>query len=241
MDNSWIKLYRKITQWEWFNDPLVFRLFIYLLLTANSTDKKWQGILIKRGQIITSYSALTRELTGKQQAKIGVQRIRTAITRLKSTGELTVKTTNKYSIITILNYDSYQSTNRQANRQATGKQQATNIQLTTTKEDKEDKKIRIKEDIIILPPDGDGINKVLDILFKINPTLNYENKANRESVRWLINKLGQEKTEQLTEYAISIFGQQYAPVITTGYQLKDKFSQLMAYYEKNKPKEIRSI
>ena len=54
--------------------------------------------------------------------------------------EITIKSTNKYSIITILNYESYQdeeiTTNNQTNNQLTNNQQATNKQLTTNKNNK---------------------------------------------------------------------------------------------------------
>lgn len=136
---GWIKLHRQILEWEWFDDQLTFRLFIYLLLTANVTDKNWHGTLIKRGELVTSYTELTRRLTGKQQARIGVQSIRTSIDRLKSTGELTVKTTNKFSLFKLNNYEKYQGANMPLNTQLTGKQQATNKQLTTIKEGEEGK------------------------------------------------------------------------------------------------------
>ena len=72
--------------------------------------------------------------------------------RLKSTNELTIKSTNRYSIITICNYDSYQlsedDNNQQANQPNPNKQPATNQQLTTTKKLKKDKELKeFKEDV----------------------------------------------------------------------------------------------
>lgn len=148
MNNGWVKLYRKITEWEWYDNPIIFKLFIHLLLTSNLTDKKWHGTLIKRGQIITSYRELARQLTGKQHTKIGVQQIRTAIDRLKSTQEITIKTNNKFSLITINNYNLYQSlTSKPTHDQHTPNTQPTH-NLTTTKEVKEGKNIRKKETIV---------------------------------------------------------------------------------------------
>ena len=49
---GWIKLHRKILDWEWYTDAPVRILFEHLLLTANSEDKKWRGMTIKRGQTI---------------------------------------------------------------------------------------------------------------------------------------------------------------------------------------------
>lgn len=119
-----------MTQWEWYQHPNVFCVFLHLLLTANHEEKKWQGTVVGVGQKITSYPHLARD-TG-----IGVQSVRTAINKLKSTGEITVKTTSKYSLITISNWSKYQIDNTQSNSQLTGNQQATNRQLTTNKNDK---------------------------------------------------------------------------------------------------------
>lgn len=51
--SGWIKLHRKITEWEWYSDANTFRVFMHLLLTANYEDKRWRNIDVKRGQIIT--------------------------------------------------------------------------------------------------------------------------------------------------------------------------------------------
>jgi predicted transcriptional regulator len=75
------------------------------------------------------------------------QTIRTCLNRLKSTNEITIKVTNKYSIITICNYESYQlinnitnqQINQQPNQQLTINQPTTNQQLTTNKNEENNK------------------------------------------------------------------------------------------------------
>ena len=137
---GWIKLWNKITHWEWYTNGNTFRLFLHLLIRANYQDKKWHGIVIKRGQIVTSIKKLSEEL------RLSVQQTRTAISNLQSTKEITIETTNRYSLITVENYEKYQDTtiennkqdNKQVNKQP-NKQITSN--LTTTKEE------RIKEDI----------------------------------------------------------------------------------------------
>ena len=100
---GWIKLHRKIFDWKWYKDGNTFRLFIHLLLSANHKDRKQKGIIVKRGQLMTGRSKL-HEITGLSE-----RTIRTCINHLKSTSELTIKSTNKYSIITLCNYDKYNS------------------------------------------------------------------------------------------------------------------------------------
>lgn len=100
---GWIKLHRKIQDWEWYRDGNTFRLFVHLLLNANHSPQRWEGIVIGRGQLITGRKALS------VQTGLSERAARTALSRLKTTSEITIKTTNQYSIITINNYDAYQS------------------------------------------------------------------------------------------------------------------------------------
>ena len=124
MSEGWIKLHRKFEDWEWFNNSEMVHLFIYLLLNANHEDGKWRGIDIKRGQILTGLHTLN------EHTKISIQKLRTCLSKLEKTGEINKQTTNKYSIITIINYDSYQgyqqTNNNQPNKQLTNNQQTTN-------------------------------------------------------------------------------------------------------------------
>ena len=148
---SWIKIFRELLQWEWFEKAEMVQLFIYLLLKASCEDKQWQGITVKRGQLVTSNGSMRRDL------KLSEQQIRTCIKRLISTGEITYQSTNRYVIITICNYDKYQENkstanepiNEQANTLPTDEQRAINEQTTTSKEIKNirNKEISISEDI----------------------------------------------------------------------------------------------
>ncbi|NEW81139.1 MAG: hypothetical protein GZ094_02080 [Mariniphaga sp.] len=100
---GWIKLHRIITEWEWYDDSNTFRLFIHLLLKANSKDAIWRGEPIKRGQMITSIAHLSEEL------KLSVKQIRISINKLKRTNEVTSARANNATRLTINKYDSYQA------------------------------------------------------------------------------------------------------------------------------------
>jgi hypothetical protein len=123
LDKGYIKLHRKICKWEWFADPSTFALFIHLLLKANHEDKKWRGMVVKRGQLVTGRKALSEEIG------LSEQQIRTSLTKLKSTSELTIQSTNRYSLVTLTNYDSYQVNSKGATSQSTS--HATNKQPTS--------------------------------------------------------------------------------------------------------------
>ena len=112
---GFIVIHRKITEWEWYKDTNTFCLFIHLLLTANYEDGRFEGKVIKRGQLVTSLNSLSEE-TG-----LSIRQTRTALSHLISTGEVTNKSYTKYRVITITNYSMYQD-KRQAKRQTNDKQ-----------------------------------------------------------------------------------------------------------------------
>ena len=80
---GWVKLHRKMINWEWYQDTNTFKLFCHFLLIANVADKKWKGITIKRGQFVRTLANLAVE-TG-----LTIDEVRTAIKHLESTNEIT--------------------------------------------------------------------------------------------------------------------------------------------------------
>ena len=129
MSSGWVKLHRKITEWEWYSDVNTTRVFLHLLVVANHKDKKWRGIDIKRGQRLTSISALSKETS------LTIKNIRTAIKRLKSTNEVASYSTAQHTVFTMVNYDLYQEeASETANQgQTKGKQGATNKNVKNEK------------------------------------------------------------------------------------------------------------
>jgi len=118
--HGWIKLHRQILEWEWYSDNNCFRLFLHLLLKANHKEKRFKGIELKVGSIVTSRDLLARE-TG-----LSSQQIRTALTKLISTNEITSVTSSQGTIIQIVSYEKYQvSTSEITNGQPTSNQQST--------------------------------------------------------------------------------------------------------------------
>lgn len=123
--HEFIKIYRKLLDWEWYTDVNTTKLFLHCLLRANWKDGSWHGHEYKRGQFITSLPQLARE-TG-----LTVRQIRTALNHLKSTGEVTDKIYSKFRVITVVSYDQFQTSDRQNDSQVTGKRQASDRQPTT--------------------------------------------------------------------------------------------------------------
>ena len=105
--HGFIMLNRSILDWEWYDDVNTKSVFIHLLLTAAFKDGSWHGIDIRRGQVITSLPSLSAQLG------LTKSQVRTALDHLKQTGEIADKPHSKFRIITLKNYDKFQTDSTQ--------------------------------------------------------------------------------------------------------------------------------
>lgn len=87
--------------WEWYENTNVFRLFYHCLLHTNLEDKRYCGKEIKEGQFVSSITRISAE-TGLTESQV-----RTALKKLKDTGYISTKSTNKYTIYTVIGYQEY--------------------------------------------------------------------------------------------------------------------------------------
>lgn len=95
-------MYRSFLDWEWYADTNCVRLAVHFLLKVNYQSKRWQGITIGRGQLVTSRAKLSDE-TGLTHMQI-----RTAMDKLTASGFISKLSTKTYTIVTVCNYDIYQ-------------------------------------------------------------------------------------------------------------------------------------
>lgn len=138
---GWLKLYRDLIDKPlWLNSTLEQRvILVTILCMANFAPKKWEynGEMfdLQAGQFVTSLPSLVSKCNLKE---ITTQKVRTALKRFEKLGFLTDKSTNKYRLITIVNWAMYQDfdseDNKQDNSQLTDSQQADNSQLTAKEE-----------------------------------------------------------------------------------------------------------
>lgn len=129
--NGYVKIHRKLLQWGWYQDHAVKEVWLHLLLTASFRQSTYRGITIEPGQCIVGTEQMAKDLGFTRQ------QIRTALNKLNSTNEITTKSTNKFSIVTLVNWEEYQLkenlstneiTNTLTNEQPTNNQQITNKQ-----------------------------------------------------------------------------------------------------------------
>ena len=131
---GWVKIDRGILDWEYWDDISTRNVFLTCILRANYEATKWKGIDVEVGSMLTTLDGLAK-MTG-----LTTQQTRTALKKLTSTvdcngdprtPELTIKTTNKYTIVTITKYalyqgidkDTYNASNINCNNQLTNKKE----------------------------------------------------------------------------------------------------------------------
>lgn len=135
-----IKIHRKILDWWWYDDGNTFRVFFHLLCVASYQKQVYKWI-----ELLPWQCAIWRKYLS-QKLKLGEQQIRRAIFNLQTTSEIAVKTTNRYSLITICKWEDHQidiekqPTKRPAelsklNTQTTTNKEVNNIIYITSKDD----------------------------------------------------------------------------------------------------------
>lgn len=138
MNDGWIKIHRKLKNWEWADSPEMMCVWMHILLDASYEDNQWHGHTIKRGQLVIGREKFAAE------CGVSVQNLRTCLNRLVECNQIVRESTNKYTIITICKFDDYQVVDDDVqpaiNQQLTNNQPAINQQLTTTKEIKKERK-----------------------------------------------------------------------------------------------------
>lgn len=106
MERGYVRVWRRLTDSGLLQHPRALQLFMHLLLTA--TSKPCRRIVagapleLKPGDVVTGRERLAQELGAT------VREIRTAMDILKKMEIVTTKATNKYSVVSIINWDRYQ-------------------------------------------------------------------------------------------------------------------------------------
>lgn len=138
---GWIRIHRKITDASWFNKSEYVHLWLYLLLKANHKDQEIfvgnEKVLVKRGQLLTSRHKLS-EVVHVQENKI--YRI---LKCFENEHQIEQHKTHKYTLISIVNYDTYQKSEQVNEQQMNSKCTTNEQQMNTNNNDKNDNNIYI--------------------------------------------------------------------------------------------------
>ena len=136
---GWVKLHRKLLEWEWYQDAHMVHLLVHLLLTATHEDRKYKGLTIKRGQLVTTIKELADALGASETST------RRRMKRLKSGGFLTIKVAHNKTTITICNYDSYQMDKKESGGRTAEKRRKSGGRTAEAHNNRNNKKGRRKD------------------------------------------------------------------------------------------------
>jgi hypothetical protein len=133
MQNGWVKLHRKLLDSLIFSSEKGLKIWIWCLMRAGHKNNKFllgrQRINLKSGQFIMGGKKTEEEL------EIARTTIYYWIDFLMREGMIDIKKTNKYTIITIKNWDKYQ----QVDIKSTSNDTTDGHQMDTNKKDKNNK------------------------------------------------------------------------------------------------------
>jgi len=153
-ENGYIKSYRSTIEKPWYSKSAYFHLWHHLLYSATYKEMEVffnnTTLKLKPGQLITGRKALSRD-TGINESKI--ERILTYFEKTEQ--QIEQQKTNKNRLITVLNWEKYQSTEQQTeqqvnNNRTTGEQQMnTNKNIKKDNNEKNEKNLEARETIFI--------------------------------------------------------------------------------------------
>lgn len=185
---GWIKLHRKMTVWEWYKNPNTFKLFIHCLLIANHEDKQWRGITIKRGQFVRTYANLATE------SGLTIQQVRTALSNMKSTQDITQSKVGRNLLFTIVSYEKYQDANTIPNTNSTSNQHETQHENNTKSNTKQEyKNTKKKENINSASASTESdLNALFEDVWKLYPNKKGKGQVSKAAKERLL-KVGYEE------------------------------------------------
>lgn len=103
MRDGYIKLFRRIIEWEHFGEPTVLQVWLAILLNCNWQEGWFQGKKVNQGEWITSVNTL-HEITS-----LSHNTIKRALNKLEKSGEITKESNKSYTKIRVNNFLKYNS------------------------------------------------------------------------------------------------------------------------------------
>lgn len=153
--NGFVKLHRKMIEWGWYSDCVVKDVFLHILMVATFKPTQYRGYDLVPGQAVIGRKKMASELGFSEQ------QIRTALKKLESTGEITLFSTNRFTIATVENWTFYQCDEDVSNQQITNKQPTNNQQITNKqphlKNVKNVKNVKKVKNNIFKPPTAEEV------------------------------------------------------------------------------------
>ncbi|HCT6697341.1 TPA: DnaD domain protein [Enterococcus faecalis] len=141
MNTGYVKLYRKVMDSFVWTNPYMYKLWNLCLMKASHENRKFlfngKEIWLNSGEFVTGRDAITFEMNKgvKREHQVNSGSVWRWLKRFEKEGMLNIKSTTKYSVISINNWDDYQASEHQVNIKRTTSEQ----QVHTNKNEKNDK------------------------------------------------------------------------------------------------------
>lgn len=203
---GYIKLYRKIRENPIFNDMELFRLWMICLTEATHKERDQivgrQTVRLAAGDFVTGRFDLqemyNRGLKGDQQKS--PKTVWRWLEALENGEFLTINSTNKFSVISILNWQLYQSDDQEIDQQMTNKRPTNDQQMTTNKNVK-NKSLSKKE--IIKDIYAEKVSLTKEEYEKLIPKYGSE-EVTKAAIEKLSNYKCSKKTKYTSDYHVLI-------------------------------------
>lgn len=228
MADGWIKLHRSMLDSPIFSNAELLRLWVYLLMHAAYTEVDVmvgnQMIHLKPGQLVTGRKKISRDL-GLDESKI-----RRLINKLELAGNVTITPTNKFTLVTIENWDFFQGGEQKAANKTADNRPTDDQQMTTNKKDKKDKKS--------FSPDGEAYRHAVFLANEIHRRLPKSKPQTEATLQKWADQM--DKLHRLDGYSwetiaeVLDFSQRdefWGTVILSAGKFRKQFTQLMARLE----------
>lgn len=111
MNEGWIKVFRSLPAWRWYKDANTKSLYLHLLLNACIRPTPFMDFVLQPGEFVSTVRSLAYELNMSDKA------VRVAMNHLIATNDMAIKTTNKYTIFSVQNWEKYQGNGNQEGKQ----------------------------------------------------------------------------------------------------------------------------
>lgn len=228
MAEGWVKLHRSMLDSPIFSNAELLRLWVYLLMHAAHTEADImvgnQMIHLKPGQLVTGRKKISRDL-GLDESKI-----RRLINKLELAENVTITPTNKFTLVTIANWDFFQGREEKATSKTADNRPTNDQQMTTNKNEKNYKKS--------FSPDGEAYRCALFLAKNIHQRLPKSKPTTEATLQKWADQM--DKLHRLDGYSwetiaeVLDFSQRdefWGTVILSAGKFRKQFTQLMARLE----------
>lgn len=205
------------------NDGLL-QLFIYCILKANHEQCRIifnsQEMVIDRGQFITGRDSLAKDLN--QNGNTCYKRLKV----LENLGICNIKSNNKFSLVTVVNYELYQMLDIESNSKSNNKVTTREQQSNTNKNIKNDKNEKNNNIIVANSIEFQLSSKLSSLILKNNHNAKVLPERFAVDIERMIrlDERKPEEIEKVIEYSQS--NQFWKTNILSGKKLREKFDTL---------------